>query len=120
VRDPEPVDAPAPAETPTPNWIRQRTLAQAMFPPETGEPARGDHFGLKSLQLFTVAGGVKRKVDLLLNLAKKRVDACALDLVEPIAGDLSGSCVYGVYDTVKVGSDQAGADRFDDSFVPDP
>jgi len=39
VREPESVDAPPVAQTPTPNWIRQRTLTQAMFPPEEGEVA---------------------------------------------------------------------------------
>lgn len=37
VRDPEAVDGPALSEHPTPNWIRQRELTQAMFPPLEGE-----------------------------------------------------------------------------------
>lgn len=39
VRDSEAVDGPAVSESPTPNWIRQRELIQAMFPPLEGELA---------------------------------------------------------------------------------
>jgi outer membrane protein OmpA-like peptidoglycan-associated protein len=39
VRDPETIDAPIVSESPTPNWIRQRELTHAMFPPLEGELA---------------------------------------------------------------------------------